>query len=119
MRPSLIRSSPAIQRRTVVLPAPEGPNRTVTRDAGSTSTEARTLRPFLKVLTMCAVSNRASVEPFQYGNVIGRHAGESGDVGTRLHLVAVALEICREIAAITKVVHDVVEVRSVLKPQGM
>src|SRR5262245_33404541 len=58
MRPEVSVSRPAMQRSTVVLPAPEGPNRMVIDAASEIRTEAWTRGPPLNCLPMSAISSK-------------------------------------------------------------
>src|SRR6516165_4026345 len=57
-RPEVMRSRPAIQRRIVVFPAPEGPNRIVMDAAFVIRTDASMRGPFSNCLTMSAISSK-------------------------------------------------------------
>src|SRR3989442_6222188 len=57
IRPALNFSRPAMHRRTVVLPAPEGPKRMVVDDPGGIRSPASTRNP-LNCFSMSAISSK-------------------------------------------------------------
>ena len=59
------------------------------------------------------------MKSFQNRYVVGRESGEFGNIGARRQLVPIALEVCREVASISEVVHDVFVVRRVLEAKRM
>src|SRR5215471_6927657 len=96
IRPDESRSSPAMHRRTVVFPAPEGPKRMVTEAASSMRIDASTCGPPSNCLAMSAISSKEphlSVKPVHNGEDHERNdkqhrgSGRCRRVVQGLHLV--------------------------------
>src|SRR6185369_7787115 len=77
IRPDVNVSSPAMQRRTVVFPAAEGPNKIVIEDALEIRMEASTRRPPSNCLTMSAVSSKEPPLSIECVNDRKNHAGNN------------------------------------------
>src|SRR6516162_5894633 len=96
IRPDVRRSRPAMQRRTVVFPAPEGPKRIVTDAPSAMRIDASTCGPPSNCRAMSAISSKEphlSVESVHDGENHERNdeqhrgSGRCGSVVQRLHLV--------------------------------
>src|SRR5262245_46239751 len=89
MRPDVSLSRPAIHRKTVLFPAPEGPNRIVVNVASLKRIDASTRAPPLNCLSMSAISSKEPHFPIQrinnrenYERNNQQHGG--GDCGRRV-----------------------------------